>query len=224
MSTPILIIGRPGSGKSASLRTLDPKTTFLINIIGKSLPFKSYHQNFKPITGWDDKTGNCLATDDWLKIIKCIEVVNKERPEITTLVLDDWQYMMSHEFMRRTGEKTFDKWNEMAMHSWQTIQSLKATRSNLTTFVMAHCELDEVGFSRIKTLGKLLKEKLDFEGMFEITLHTRVMDGEFLFQTQQDHEYLARAPMGLFEDTHIPNDLQAVKLAFENYYNDGEAA
>lgn len=224
MSTPILIIGKPGSGKSASLRTLDPKTTFLISIIGKSLPFKSYRNNYKPIKGWDDKEGNCYATDDWVKIIKCIQMIDKLRPDITTLIIDDWQYVMSHEFMRRAHEKGYDKFTEMALHAWETIQALKATRGNLTNFVMAHCETDPVGFSRIKTIGKLLSEKLDFEGMFEITLHTRVMDGAYLFQTQQDGEYLARAPMDMFDNMHIPNDLLVVKQAFESYYNDGETA
>ncbi len=218
MIPPILIIGKPGSGKSSSLRNLDPKSTFLINVIGKSLPFKSYKTNYKPLSGWNDKEGNRYASDKIENILKCIEVVNKNRPEIKTLVIDDWQYILSHEFMRRAKERSFDKYNDMASNGWYSIMALKTLRPDLISVVMGHSELDATGFARLKTVGKLLSEKMDFEGEFEMCLHARVEDGQFLFQTQQDGEYMARTPMEMFDELLIPNDLLTVINAVKSYF------
>lgn len=222
MSNPLLIIGRPGSGKSSSIYTLNPKTTFIISVASKALPFRGASKKYTPITGWDDTTNNWFATDNCERILTCIQMVNKNRPDIDTLIIDDWQYMLSHEFMRRASERSFDKFTDLAKNAWQSIMTLKACRKSLFTVVIGHSELDNHGFYRIKTLGKLLSEKMDFEGEFEMCLHARVVDGAYVFQTQQDNEYMARNPRGLFDDLFIPNDLLNVKNAIETYFNDEE--
>lgn len=219
---PILVIGKPGSGKSSSLRNLDPKTTFVISVIGKTLPFKSFRKNYKPITGWDDKEGNYYVTDNIAQILKCVEVINTKRLDIKTLVIDDWQYLLSHEFMRRVtcSEKEknpYQKYTDLALHGWQSIMALKGLRKDLASVVLAHCELDQFGFSRLKTIGKMLSEKMDFEGEFEICLHARVQDGRYVFQTNQDNDFMARSPIEMFEDQFIDNDLAVVFDKVNNY-------
>lgn len=219
MSNSVLVIGQSGSGKSTSLRNLDPASTFIINILDKPLPFKGFKKNYIPLTK-ENKNGNYFTTNDWATVIRCIEMVNKERPEITTLVIDDWQYIVSYEFMRRATEKGFDKFSEFAQHGWSTMNTCTTgTRPTLTTFILAHSDTNNTGKSKLKTIGKLLDEKIELEGLFTIVLHSRIVDREYMFQTQDDGDYLAKSPPEMFEDFLIPNDLLLVKNAVESYYN-----
>lgn len=220
MSNTVLIIGQSGSGKSTSLRTLDPKTTFIINVLDKPLPFKSFKKSYQPCNK-QNKQGNYFASDNWDHIVKCIEMVSKERPEITTLVVDDWQYILAYEFMRRVSERGFDKFSEIANHGWTTINACMAARASLSTFILSHSDVDASGFSKCKTIGKLLDEKITIEGLFTTILHSRVIDGEYKFQTQRDDQYMAKSPIDMFEDQFIPNDLITVKNTVENYFNVG---
>jgi hypothetical protein len=227
MSNTVLVIGQSGSGKSTSLRNLDPKTTFVINVLDKPLPFKAFKKNYRALTK-ENKSGNYYSTSDWANVVKCIEMVNRERTEITTLIIDDWQYILAYEFMRRntTGEEKeknpYQKFTDIAVHGWSTINACLGTRETLTNFVLSHSDIDATGRSKCKTIGKMLDEKITIEGLFTTVLHSRVVNGEYMFQTQYDGEFLAKSPMGMFEEHLIPNDLVSVKSAVENYFNDGE--
>ncbi|MFO7896359.1 MAG: hypothetical protein R6U84_05470, partial [Candidatus Cloacimonadales bacterium] len=133
------------------------------------------------------------------------------------------QFLLSHEFMRRAKERGYDKYSDMAVNGWQSIMALKSLRPDLLSVVIAHSELDVTGFARLKTIGKLLSEKMDFEGEFEMCLHARVEDGQYFFQTQQDGEYMARSPMEMFDESLIPNDLAVVIDKVKEYFFEGDA-
>jgi hypothetical protein len=222
MSNTVLVIGQSGSGKSSSIRNLDSKSTFIINVLNKPLPFRGYKNNYKNVKGSEDVEGNYFSSDNWKKIVDCVMWVDKKRPDIKTIVIDDWQYILSHEFLRRTSEKSYDKFSDIANHGWSTINACLSTRNDLTSFVLSHSEVDNSGFSKCKTIGKFLEDKITLEGMFTGVLHSRVIDGEYLFQTRADSEYLAKTPMGMFDQPFIPNDLETIKKTFEQYYNDDE--
>lgn len=216
MSNTVLVIGQSGSGKSTALRNLDPKSTFIINVLDKHLPFRAFKKNY------NSASKNYYTTNAWDKVVNCIDRVNKEREDITTLVIDDWQYILAYEFMRRVSEKGFDKFSELANHGWSTINACLGTRSTLTNFILAHSDTDATGRSKCKTIGKMLDEKITIEGLFTTVLHSRVVDGQYLFQTQYDGEFLAKSPMTMFDEFLIPNDLLMVKNAVENYFNEEE--
>lgn len=232
MSNTVLIIGQSGSGKSTSLRNLDSKTTFVINVLDKPLPFRGFKKNYtalKPVRNEQGErtgeySGNYFASDDWDAIIKCIDAINKGRPDITTIVIDDWQYILANEFMNSVSIKGYEKFSLMANHAWATIGACIATRANLTCFILAHSDTDINGRAKCKTIGKLLDDKITIEGMFTTVLHARVLDGQYLFQTQSDNDHLAKSPMGMFAELFIPNDLAIVKNAIETYFNDEEVA
>jgi hypothetical protein len=222
MSNTVLVIGQSGSGKSTSLRNLDPSSTFIINVLDKPLPFRGFKKSYTPVTK-ENKSGNYFTTHDWATVVRCIDMVNKEREDITTLVVDDWQYILSYEFIKRATEKGFEKFSELAHHGWATMNSCTTgARPSLTTFILAHSDFDQTGRSKLKTIGKMLDEKITLEGLFSTVLHSRIVDGQYMFQTQDDGDFLAKSPIEMFEEFLIPNDLLAVKIAVESYYNDEE--
>lgn len=221
MSNTLLLLGASGTGKSSSLRNLDPKTTFIISVLDKPLPFKAYKKHYKPIKSWSDTEGNYLATDDWQKIIKCIQVVNSLK-QFKTLVIDDLQYVLANEFMRRSSERGFDKYSELANHYWMIINAAMASRDDLLCIFVSHNEIDQTGRSKIKTIGKLLDEKITIEGMFTTVLHSLVTDTGYKFLTQSDGIHVAKSPIGMFAENIIDNDMQHVREQIDLYFNDGE--
>ena len=220
MSNASLIIGESGTGKSTSLSNLDPKETFIINVLNKPLPFRGYKKHYTAIKGWDDKEGNYFASDDYDRIGRCIRMVNADRSEIKNLIIDDFQYLMGNEFMRRAMEKGFDKFSEIGKHAWEIITLLPKLRDDLDCFVLSHAEPNENGKMKLKTIGKLLDEKMTVEGVFTLVLQTEVMDGRYNFITQGDARHIAKSPMGMFDSRSIPNDLAFVKSKMTAYYNE----
>lgn len=221
MSNATLILGMSGTGKSTSIRNLNPAETFIINVLAKPLPFKGARGKYKAIKSWDDADGNYLATDDYTRILRCIDMVNKSRPEIKIICLDDMQYLMANEYMKRATENGFAKFTEMAQHIWMVINALTSTRDDLYSFVMSHSELDVNGRYKAKTIGKMLDEKITLEGMFTTIFHSLVVNGEFKFLTQNDGYHVAKSPLGMFEDSLIDNDLSEI-IKIMQQYNEGE--
>jgi hypothetical protein len=122
--------------------------------------------------------------------------------------------------MRRSGERGFDKYSEMGMHYWSIINSSTSCRNNLLTFFLSHNEIDSNGQSKVKTIGKLLDEKITIEGLFTTVLHTQVNEDEYLFLTQSDGIHNAKSPIGLFDDKLIKNDLLIVIDKMKKYFDE----
>jgi hypothetical protein len=219
MSTSSLIIGESGTGKSTSIRTLDPKETFIINVINKPLPFRGY-KNMYSVVSPDGLTGNYYSSDNYEYITKVIKKINAIRPDIKNLVIDDFQYLLSNEFMSRALERGFDKFTEIGKHAHEIIALLPTLREDLDCFVLSHSEPNEHGKMKIKTIGKILDEKVCLEGRFTVVLQTELHDGRYEFITQGDTRHIAKSPMGMFESKNIPNDLSFVKAKMSSYYNE----
>lgn len=202
MNIKVLILGESGTGKSASLRNFTKDEIFLVNVANKPLPFKCKGGQFEQVT-----------TDSYRDIKKA--VANTKKPVV---VIDDSQYLMANEFMRRATEKGFDKFTEIGQNYWELSQALDRTPENTITYVLGHLERDQNGNEKAKTIGKLLDEKITVEGMYTIVLKTVVQDGKYYFQTQNSGHDTCKSPMGLFKDFLIDNDLKAVDSAIRSYY------
>lgn len=216
MSNTSLIIGESGTGKSTSLEKLNPKETFVLNILDKPLPFKGYKKNYIKINS-DATEGNYYSTDDYLKIIRIIKTINEKRTDIKNIIIDDFQYCLANEFMRRATETGFMKFTEIGQHAWLIIKALTDCREDLDCFVLSHSETDINGKYKCKTIGKMLDDKITIEGMFTVIFHAQVMDGAYRFLTQNDGTHIAKSPCGMFNDKYINNDLMYVKEKMFEY-------
>lgn len=218
MSNTTLIIGESGAGKSSSLRNLDPSETYIINVLDKPLPFRGYKKNYWRSTK-ENPNGNYFPSDEAHKIIGCIKAVN-DKPHIKNLIIDDFQYIMANEFMRRALERGYDKFSDIAKQAWAIIKELTLTRPDLFCFVLSHSEIDITGKVKCKTIGKMLDDKITLEGMFTVVLHAQVIDGQYKFLTQNNGMFMAKSPLGMFDESLIDNDLQIVRDKMTQYFEE----
>ena len=199
MGLPVLVLGESGTGKSTSLRNFKPEDLKVINVANKPLPFKNKFES--------------VSTDNYSKIIGELKL-NKKK----VVVIDDAQYLMANEFMRRATERGFDKFTEIAQNFWSLVNSVKDLPDDVIVYFLAHIERDANGNEKIKTIGKLLDEKITVEGMFTIVLKTNVTDGVYSFFTQNNGHDTVKSPLGMFPTYAIDNDLKYVDEKIRNYY------
>lgn len=219
----VLIIGESGTGKSTSIRTLPPSETFIINVMGKALPFKGSNSLYKEFNN-ENTDGNIYSQTDPFKIVAAIKFINDKRPDIKNLIIDDYTYIVTTEFMERATEKGFNKFAEMAKNSWSVLyEAVKGLRKDLTCFILAHSEMKAEGVIKTKTIGKMTDEKVNIEGLFSVVLHSIYDDGQYKFLTNRDDIRIAKSPFMMFESKFIDNDLSEVKKSMEKYYNNDEA-
>ena len=225
MANSILVIADSGTGKSTSVRHLNPDETFLINIANKPLPFKGWKSQYKQISKENPK-GNLATASSAQGIMKAISHVNDKMPHIKTLVVDDWQYMSSFEYFDRANEKGYDKFTQIAANLAMVAKLPKDLRDDLTVIFLTHSEdsTDINGNRKIKakTIGKMIDNTLTLEGLFSIVLFGKVNkndDGEleYGFETQNNGENTCKSPQGMFDDFFIPNNLQYVKDCIQKY-------
>ena len=218
MSNTSIIMGESGTGKSTSIRNLNPQETFIINVLNKPLPFRGYKGMYTRVSP-DGLTGNYYASTNYDHIKLVIKKVDSTRPDIKTLILDDFQYLMADEFMGRCMERGFDKFAEMGNHAYQLLKMLPTLREDLDIFILTHSEPNETGKMKIKTVGKMIDNVIVIEGLYSTVLQTEVADGKYSFITQGDARHIAKSPMGMFENRNIPNDLAFVKEKMNSYFN-----
>lgn len=213
MSIATIILGQSGTGKSASLRNLDPANTLLIQSIKKPLPFKS--------TDWKNVKdgGNVLVSDNSAYICGAMRKTSRD-----VIVIDDFVYILSNEFMRRvldheTGNAAFAKYNEIAKNAWDILNTAASLPDNKRVYILSHSQTDDNGKSKIKLIGKLLEEKITIEGMVSIVLYTAIVNENYLFSTKNSGSNTAKSPIGLFDSDLIDNDLAMVDELIYKYYD-----
>jgi len=219
MAITTMILGESGTGKTTSLRNLDPAHTLLIQSVRKPLPFRS--KDWKPAT---KDGGSVFVTDISATIVNAMLRTKKE-----IIVIDDFQYLLANEFMRRvtdveTGNAAFAKYNEIARHAWDVLMSASSLPDHKRVYILSHTSTDDFGKTKIKTIGKLLDEKIVMEGLVTIVLKTVVQNGNYLFSTRNSGADTVKSPIGLFDDELVENDLATVDASIFNYYGLQEAA
>lgn len=212
MSTPILIIGVSGTGKSTSLRNFNPADVLLIQIIPKKLPFPGA-KNWKVYNKDTAPDGNTVVTEDSEVIIKLMRGTRR-----MVIIIDDFQYMLANEFMNRSAETGFQKFTDIGKHAWEVIGAASKLDADKRVYFLSHSDESDDGCTKMKTIGKLLDEKISPEGMFTIVLKTVVDGDKFYFSTRNSGSDVVKSPMGLFDESRIENDLAVVDAAICEYY------
>lgn len=208
MGQKVLVLGDSGTGKSASLRNFQPDEVFVINAAGKPLPFKNHFETVTP-------SFRTLTQD----VLKAMDSTDKK-----VIVIDDAQYIMSFQYMRRIKENGWDKWNDIQGDFFNIIQHCDDLPNDVVVYFLSHLQRDDEGHEKIKTMGKMLDEKITLEGLFTIVLKTSVADGQYFFLTQNSGLDTVKSPIGMFPTYAIDNDLKYVDTKIRNYYEIGDYA
>lgn len=211
MSIATLILGTSGSGKSTSLRNLDPANTLLIQCIKKPLPFRA--------VGWKTRIslkseGNVIQTSDPSVIERCM----RNSPH-DIVVIDDYQAVLINEILSRSSETGYSKYTDVGKHAWNIFNAAGDLADHRRVYIMAHTRTDDFGNIRMQTVGKLVDSMIVPEGYFTIVLRTEVINGNYRFATQTNGQDCSKSPMGMFSDQHIDNDLLMVDDCIQDFYS-----
>lgn len=217
MGIPVLVLGDSGSGKSTSLKELKGEDCLLIQVIDKRLPFRRPQD-----LGWirrdkDNPSGNVIISDNYETVNKWINAAAKSGKK-KIIIIDDVQYLMANDFMRRAMEKGFDKFTEMACSFHNLFQTALNCENDVRVYFMAHTETDPTGKVKMKTIGKMLDEKITMEGLFTVVLKCQIKDGKHYFQTIGTAMDTVKTPIDMFESESIENNLALVDAAIIDYW------
>lgn len=221
MSRLNFILGETGTGKSRSLLNVDGQSSYLINCVSKDLPFRKWREKF------NEEKKNYFETTHPGQIIGILEGIDKKRPEIKNIFIDDFQYVMSFEYLQNLDSDVWDTFRNIGGHAFQILNKARTLRKDLNVFILSHSETivdNGVHKTKIKTVGKMVDEKITPEGLATMVLYTKVVPNsaagtsDYFFITQNDGTTTAKSPEGMFEETRIENDLNAVIQAIDDYY------
>lgn len=208
MGVPVLILGKSGSGKSASLRNFQPGEVGIINVLGKPLPFKGKLPS--------------VVTDNYDTVYT---VIAKSKTD--SVVIDDAGYLMTNQFMRGhastgAGNAIFSFYNDLGDRFWSLVRFVvERTPDNKIVYFIMHEDKNDFGDIKPKTIGKMLDEKVCVEGMFTIVIRSTISNGKHVFKTQTDGFDVCKTPIGMFESAEIDNDLKMVDTTIREYYEIG---
>lgn len=225
MSNFAIILGDTGCGKSTSIKSLNPKETVIINVLGKRLPFKGSAAMYNP------EQKNLFKVSEYKSLISLLGSIDTDATHVKNVVIDDAIYIMRTEFFDRSKERGFDKYNELADHFRQIIAKCSNLRDDLNIFMLLHLEPVESDGSLIgykaASVGKLLDKMYNPLESVSVTLFAQPKYDDkgiptYGFYTHRMKvngvELPCKTPEGMFDSDFIPNDLGAVVKAMNEYY------
>lgn len=209
MGIPIMILGKSGSGKSASLRNFTANDVGVINVAGKPLPFRS---NIKPFNVSKEAKVKNKSRYDMVKAVLL-------KAKVKSIVIDDSQYLLAFDSFDKAKDVGYGKFTDMALNFEKLIEfCINDLQDDKIVYFLHHCETTEFGEVKAKTIGKMLDNQLTVEGLFSIVLLCTTDGQTHKFITQSDGTTTAKSPMDMF-DLEIDNDLKMVDDTIREYYN-----
>lgn len=225
----ILVLGESGCGKTSSLRNLNPKETFIISTTSKPFPWRGWKKQYTKFNPKDNPEGNWYQTSKSSQISSMIKYINLKMPHIKNVVVEDAQYTMAFEYMDRRTETGFQKFSDIGGDFTDLLRIADTMRDDTKLIFISHSENTGDAMNphwTLKTVGKLVTEKVTPEGLFTYVFYAMVMPGDgdrmnYKFLTNTDGERVAKTPMDMFQDLYIDNDLAEI-IKVIDAYNEGE--
>lgn len=210
MAKMILVMGEPASGKTVSLRNIPKNELYYIDCDKKGLNYKGWKNDF------NEENKNYFKTNDGELIAKCMQGISEKREDIHYIVIDTINSIMIADEMRRSKDKNFDKWIDLASCIFNLVNIVPDLRDDITVIFIGHTQTDDEGFTRLLTNGKKLN-KIGLEKYFDTVLIAKNNDGKYVFETKSPNS-TARTPMGSYDDEqYIDNDLYEVIKVLKEY-------
>jgi hypothetical protein len=215
------VVGFTGTGKSTSIKHLDPKETYIINVAKKELPFKGSEKMY------NTENKNYKEVDDANDITRLLHTISEKAPHIKNVVLEDSNYIMGFTMVEKATEVGFTKFSVMARDMVNLFREARKLRDDLKIFYFSHPETieeqGEVTGYKMKTAGKLIDNQIVLEGLMTVCLYTFVEENKdgtsnYHFVTNRYKKFPAKSPDGMFTDIKIPNNLQVVADTVDEYY------
>ena len=215
------IVGQTGTGKSTSIKHLNPAETYIINVAKKELPFKGAEKLYS------EELKNYAEIDKADKITEKLQAISKDGLHIKNIIIEDSNYIMGFNMMEKAADTGFTKFTLMARDMVQLFREARKLRDDIKVFYFTHPETIEdggeiVGY-KIKTAGKMIDNQILLEGLLTMCLYTFVEDSKdgsatYNFLTNRFRKFPAKTPDGMFSDVKIPNNLQLVVDTIDAYY------
>jgi hypothetical protein len=226
MANICMLLGKSGTGKSTSIKTLDPKETIVINTLKKRLPFKGSASMYSV------ENKNLFQKEDYLEVISLLRNISEKGTSIKNIILDDMIYIMRKEYFKRAKETGYGKYTELAQHFQQIISTCEGLRDDLNVFFILHSEdvqsdKTTVGY-KVSTIGQLVDNQYNPVEVVPMVLYSAIKyddkgNPQYGFYTHRcmegTVEIPAKSPDGMFEQDFIPNDLGMVVKSMNEYYN-----
>lgn len=225
MANAAIILGKSGTGKSSSIRGLDPKESVILNVLGKRLPFKGSQSVY------NEANKNLFRVDDYTQTVNMLQGIDRNASYVHNVVIDDAIYIMRKEYFKRAKETGYGKYTELAQHFQQIISTIESLREDLNVFLILHSEdisSDNtiIGY-KVSTIGKLIDSQYNPVEVVPMVLYSDIKYDDkgkatygFYTHRLKDGviEIPAKSPADMFEEDFIPNDLGIVVKAMKEYY------
>jgi hypothetical protein len=215
------IVGETSTGKSTSIKHLNPDETYIINVAKKELPFKGSEKMYNA------EKKNYKDVDDANEISRLLKTISEKAPHIKNIVIEDSNYIMGFNIVSKATEVGYQKFSLMAKDMVDLFRTARMLRDDVVVFYFTHPEVIEdsgeiIGY-KIKTAGKLIDNQVLLEGLMTVCLYALVeeqKDGTatYSFITNRYRKMPAKSPDGMFSEIKIPNNLQVVVDSVNAYY------
>lgn len=212
MGKMLLIMGEQGSGKSFSLKNLPSKEHFYIDCDKKGMNYKGWRNDY------NEEQKNYIKCNDGETIVNLLKNISEKAEHIKYVSIDTINSIMIADELKRSKQKGFDKWDDMANIILQIIMAVPDLRDDLTVIFIGHTQTSDDGFTQLKTNGRKLN-KIGVEGYFNTVLLAKCVNAEnneYVFETKANNS-TARTPYEAFDTMTIPNDIVKVIEVIREY-------